>query len=97
MLLEKPDDPDTASKVQAKVSVNTLIVEHCSDVILNLTRLVPDYGNLARYDDLFTNPFRLKNTCSLYRKIKLWVPLFYVKEKLILLKSDLNTVIKYQE
>ena len=58
-------------------------MEQSSDVIVSLTKIVPDFGNLVRYDDLFSNPYRLTDSGSLYRKINLWVPLYYVKTKMI--------------
>jgi len=67
-------------------------MEHSSDVIIGITTLVPEYKSLALYDDLYENPFfdgdaegkskRFNNT-SLYRKIKLMVPLYYIRRRVL--------------
>ena len=61
--------------------LENFVVEHSTDIVIAVTRLVPDYGCLLRFKDLYHNPFgggkALKT--SLHRKIKLLTPLFYVK------------------
>lgn len=96
MLFANPDDPELNQNAQIKVQVSTLIVEHSSDVVLSLTKLVTDFGNLLRYDDLFSNPYRIQDSGSLYRKINLWVPLYYIKTKMISC-HDTHLVSAYQQ
>jgi hypothetical protein len=37
---------------------------------------------IGRYEDLYSNPF-LRTSTTLYRKIKLWVPFYYVKRHVL--------------
>ena len=92
VFFQNPDNPDIKQNIEVKMKFENFIVEHSSDVVIAVTRLVPDYGCMLRYKDLFHNPFSggKKSNTSLHRKIKLMTPLYYVKQKL-LKKSLVNS------
>ena len=56
---QQPDDPNQRKFVKVDIKVDNLIVEQCSDVIVSLTGLVPDFKTVLRYDDLHPKPDRL--------------------------------------
>ena len=41
--LWKYDNPDAPKKADVNIKVENLIVEQCSDVIVSLTQIVPDF------------------------------------------------------
>lgn len=56
LAFSKDDDPKIAGFAKVDITVDNLTMEQCSDVIVSLTKLVPDYRVVFRYDDLFAKP-----------------------------------------
>ena len=56
MTFQSPDDPKVSKNAAVEIKVDNLTVEQCSDVIVSLTRLVPDFKTLMRYEDLHNKP-----------------------------------------
>jgi hypothetical protein len=50
------DDLNASKFAKVEIVVDNLTVEQCSDVIVSLTHLVPDFKTVLRYDDLFFKP-----------------------------------------
>jgi hypothetical protein len=50
------DDPKASKVCDVDILVDNLTVEQCSDVIVSITHLVPDFKTVLRYDDLFIKP-----------------------------------------
>jgi hypothetical protein len=85
VFFQNPDDPDIKQNMDVQMRQEDFIVEHSSDVIIAVTRLIPDYNSVLTYKDLFSNVYsksKLQNT-SLHRKIKLMTPLFYIKTQML--------------
>ena len=61
------------------ITIDNVMVEHCSDVILSLTHMVPDFKTFLRFDDLYAKPSKL----NLDRYIKLKAPVMYLRRELI--------------
>ena len=56
MTFQSPADPKVSKNAAVEIKVDNLTVEQCSDVIVSLTRLVPDFKTLMRYEDLHNKP-----------------------------------------
>ena len=55
------------------------MVEQCSDVIISLTQLIPDFKTVLRFDDLSAKPGKL----NLERYIRNKAPIMYLRRQLI--------------
>lgn len=44
--------------MEMQVRVENFIIEHSSDVIIAVTRLIPDYNSAFNYKDLFSNLYQ---------------------------------------
>ena len=45
--------------INVGINIDNLTVEQCSDVIVALTQIIPDYRAILRYDDLFNKPDKM--------------------------------------
>jgi hypothetical protein len=52
----KSDDPKASQFIKVDINVDYLTMEQCSDVIVSLTNIVPDFRIVFRYDDIFPKP-----------------------------------------
>ena len=51
-----PDSPEKTKHLQVDIKIDNLTVEQCSDVIVSMTNLIPDYRPVLRYGDLKPKP-----------------------------------------
>ena len=51
-----PDSPDKTKHVQVDIKIDNLTVEQCSDVIVSMTNMIPDFRTVMRYGDLYPKP-----------------------------------------
>jgi hypothetical protein len=70
------DDPKKSKSLNMDIKVDNLTVELCSDVIVTLTNLVPDFKTVLRFDDLFIKPSKL----DLQKRMKYYAPLLYLRK-----------------
>ena len=75
MTFQAPDDPLGTKNAFVEIKVDNLIIEQCSDVLISLTRLVPDFKTIMRYEDLYVKPDHL----DLQKKIRFQAPLYYLR------------------
>ena len=88
---------------EIKLKVEKLIFEHSQDVVIGITRIIPDFTGLLSYSDIYYNQFgkgknsAIKhNNTSLQRKLKLMVPIYFIRKEVT--KGSLNSqkpVLKY--
>ena len=52
VVFAKPDNELTNKNVTVTLKVDNLTVEQCSDVLVSLANLIPDYRTILRYDDI---------------------------------------------
>jgi hypothetical protein len=38
------------------IQIENFTIEQCSDVIVNITNMVPDFKTVLRFDDLYNKP-----------------------------------------
>jgi len=74
-----PDDPKQSKNANLTLKVDDIILEQCSDVIVSLTHLVPDFKTMLRYDDLFSKPGNL----DLEKKLRFQAPLYYIRKQFV--------------
>ena len=53
------DSPDIPKTLSVDIKVDNLTVEQCSDVIVSMANLIPDYRTVLRYGDLYKKPGNL--------------------------------------
>ena len=82
-------------EAEIKFKVEKMIIEHSQDVIIGITRIVPDFSGLLAYGDIYYNQFgkgknsAIKhNNTSLQRKLKLMVPIYFIKKEITKLSFD---------
>jgi len=73
------DDPNISKNISVDITIDNSTVEQCSDVIVSLTKIVPDYAIYFRYDDLFPKPAGM----DLERRVRLQAPLFYLRNQVV--------------
>ena len=73
------DDLKASKNAKVDILVDNLTVEQCSDVIVSITHLVPDFKTVLRYDDLSIKPIGM----DLEKRVRYQTPLFYLKKELI--------------
>lgn len=73
------DDPKVSKTVNVDIIVDNLTVEQCSDVIVSLTHVVPDFKTVLRYDDLYSKP----SSMNLEKRVKFQTPIFYLKKEIV--------------
>ena len=71
----KNDDPKSKHMINVGINIDNLTVEQCSDVIVALTQIIPDYRAILRYDDLFNKPDKL----NLERMVSFQATMFYLR------------------
>jgi hypothetical protein len=64
-------------------------------VVIGITRIIPDFTGLLRFSDIYHNTFgkgknsAIKhNNTSLQRKLKLMIPMYYIKK--MIMKGTFN-------
>ena len=75
------DDPKVRQKAEIDITIKNMFVELCSEMLSNITHLIPEFKALHRYKDL--TPSR----ANLERSIELWTPIYLLK-KALLTKTD---------
>lgn len=100
--MDSPDDPKQQKQTHVDVNIESLIVELCPDIIISLTHLIPEYGTVAWYGDLYWNPYAqkyMKAKTSLHRKLRFYSALFYLQHQLItkVASNDLGKVHLFQD
>mmetsp|Transcript_8327 Transcript_8327/g.13925 ORF Transcript_8327/g.13925 Transcript_8327/m.13925 type:complete len:349 (-) Transcript_8327:1193-2239(-) len=70
-----PDNPKKSKTAMVDIKIDNLTVEQCSDVIVSLTKIVPDFKTVLRYDDLFNKPASV----NLEKKIRYQSALYYLR------------------
>lgn len=93
LTFQAPDDPLGTKNAFVEIKVDNLIVEQCSDVLISLTRLVPDFKTIMRYEDLFAKPDNL----DLQKKVRFQAPLYYLRNQLIKTPFTVAAVKKYHQ
>lgn len=79
MTFQSPDDPKVTKNAAVEIKVDNLTIEQCSDVIVSLTRLVPDFKTLMRYEDLHSKP----DDFDLQKRVRLQAPLYYLRNQIV--------------
>ena len=74
-----PDDPKQRKNCSVAIKVDDLTVEQCSDVLVSLTKLIPDFKTPLRFDDLKIKPGKL----DLEKKIRHYAPLYYLRSQIV--------------
>ena len=67
LIIQVPDSPKKSKVAEVEIQIDNLTVEQCSDVIVSLTQMVPDFKTVFRYEDLYNKPPKL----NLEKKIRL--------------------------
>lgn len=75
----KFDNPKKSTVVNCDITIDNFMLEQCSDVILSLTHLVPDFKTVLRFGDLKPKP----SNVNLERYICHWAPIMYLRRNLI--------------
>ena len=91
LALNKYDDPKKSMHVNVDINIDNLTVEKCTDTIISLTQLVPDYRIVFLYDDMFPKPSGL----DLEKMTRYQAPLYYLKTQLVKGKCTEAAVDKY--
>lgn len=71
------DEPRHTQRLDVQIKISTALVEICSELILSMSSLLPEFKSLFRYDDLY--PCR----SNLHRYIELKTPLYMIKQQII--------------
>jgi hypothetical protein len=50
------DNPKIQKKMDLDIQIENFTIEQCSDVIVNITNMVPDFKTVLRFDDLYNKP-----------------------------------------
>ena len=100
--MDNPDDPKQQKQAHVDVTVESLIVELCPDIIISLTHLIPEYGSVAWYGDLYSNPYAqkyMKAKTSLHRKLKFYSAIYYLNHSMItkVTEKELGKVHHFQD
>ena len=74
-----PDSPDKTKHLQVDIKIDNLTVEQCSDVIVSMTNMIPDFRAVLRYDDLKSKPKYM----DIQKVLRRQAPLYYLKTQLI--------------
>jgi hypothetical protein len=77
--LQVPDDPLESKFVETEIRVENLLIEQCSDIVVSLIQIIPDFKTVLRYDDLHPKSAKL----DLEKMIKRQTPLFYLRKEII--------------
>lgn len=56
LTFKQKDDPNIPRNIKVEITVDDVTSEQCSDVILSLSHIVPDFRIFFRYDDLYPKP-----------------------------------------
>jgi hypothetical protein len=56
LTFSKHDDPNIQQRVEVDILVDNLVFEGCSEVIVSLSQILPDFGIVFRYEDLYSKP-----------------------------------------
>lgn len=73
--LQQSDDPKTPKGMQMNVKFDNLTCEQCSDVIVSITQLVPDFRTVLRFSDLHAKPTKM----DLQKRVRYQAALFYLR------------------
>ena len=93
MTVQRPDEPKGTKNAAVEIKVDNLTVEQCSDVIVSLTRLVPDFKTLMRYDDLHSKP----DGFDLQKRVRMQAPLYYLRNQIVKSGYTLAAVKAYRQ
>jgi hypothetical protein len=52
IVVSLPDIPDLPKMIDADIRMENLLIEQCSDVLVSLTQLVPDFKIATRFPDI---------------------------------------------
>ena len=69
------DLPNKQKFAQVDFKIDNFTVEQCSDIILSLTEIVPDFAIMFHYDDLYPKPADI----DLHRKASHQASLYYLR------------------
>jgi len=69
---------------------DNLTCEQCSDVIVSITQIVPDFRTVLRFNDLHVKPSKL----DLEKKIRYKAPLYYLREEIIVHREYTEFTVK---
>ena len=61
------------------LKIDNLTVEQCSDVLVSLANLIPDYRTVLRYDDLYQKPSKV----NLQTRVRMLAPLYYLRNQIV--------------
>lgn len=50
------DNPKIQKKMDLDIQIENFTIEQCSDVIVNITNMVPDFKTVLRFDDVYSKP-----------------------------------------
>ena len=64
--LQQSDNPKQPKGLQINFKFDNLTCEQCSDVIVSITQIVPDFRTVLRFSDLHMKPLNM----DIYRKGK---------------------------
>ena len=79
LTLTKNDAPRQNLFVNVDIHIDNLTCEQCSDVIVSLTKIVPDFRIMFMYDDLFVKPKNL----DIDKKVRYQAVLYYLRNQII--------------
>ena len=71
----KFDNPKKSAAANCDITIDNFMLEQCSDVILSLTHLVPDFKTVLRFGDLKIKPSSL----NLERYVRHKAPIMYLR------------------
>lgn len=77
LTFSKHDDPNIQQTIELEILVDNLVFEGCSEVIVGISQIVPDFSILFRYDDLFNLP----SSMDLSKRIRYQAPLFFMMKE----------------
>lgn len=79
MTFAKPDNPLTNKNVTVTLKVDNLTVEQCSDVLVSMANLIPDYRTILRYDDIHQKPSKV----NLETRVRMLAPIYYLRNQIV--------------
>ena len=94
----KPDHIERKQSCEVSLNIDECLIETSTETLTRLTRTLPYFKSIQQFDDLHQNRLiglagyhegtALDNR-TLFRRIKMQVPLYYVKKMLITQKTPL--------
>lgn len=75
----KFDNPKKCNAVSCDMIIDNFLTEQCSDVLLSITHLVPDFRTVLRFGDLRIKPVNF----NLERYVRSRAPLMYIRREII--------------